>query len=170
MLDNATIQKLFEALNRALKARKVVGEIGLCGGAVMCVVFEARVSTKDVDGIFEPTSEIRKASREVAREMGVPQNWLKDVAKAYFLSDPPRVPVMDLSNLRIWAPRADYMLAMKCVSARFDTHDTDDVKFLVRHLGLKKPGDVFEIVEKYYPRKQVPSKTQILIEEIMQKS
>jgi len=167
MLNDSIIRSLFEALNHALKARKVLGEIGLCGGAVMCLVFKARASTKDVDGIFEPTKEIREAAREVARELDLPENWLNDAAKAWFLSDPPRVPVMELSNLRIWAPSADYMLAMKCVSARFDTHDADDVKFLVRHLGLKKPVDVFRIVEKYYPKKHVPPKTQFLIEEIL---
>ena len=28
------------------------------------------------------------------------------------------------------------MLAMKCISARWDTHDRDDVIFLIRHLKL----------------------------------
>jgi hypothetical protein len=58
------------------------------------------------------------------------------------------------------------MLAMKCISARFDTADKDDIIFLVKYLDLKAPGEVFDIVVKYYPREQVPPKTQFLVEEL----
>lgn len=167
MLTPETIRKLFEALNEVLRKRQVIGEVGLCGGAVMCLVFQARAATKDVDAIFEPTSEIRKASVEVAKRMHMPVDWLNDAAKGYFLMHPPTVEVLNLSNLRVWAPTAAYMLAMKCISARFDSHDADDVRFLIGHLKLTSPGEVFAIVEDYYPRNVIPPKTQFLIEEIM---
>jgi hypothetical protein len=56
------------------------------------------------------------------------------------------------------------MLAMKCVSARLDTHDRDNVVFLIRHLGLRTPAEVFDIVSRYYPRGGVPAKTRFLVE------
>jgi hypothetical protein len=133
----------------------------------MCLVFNARESTKDVDAIFEPTGQIREAASRVARKLGVPKDWLNEAAKGFFLSPIPSVDVLNLPNLRVWAPTAEYMLAMKCVSARFDTHDADDVRFLV---GLKKPRDVFKIVEDFYPRNRVPPKTEYFIEEILQKA
>jgi len=167
VLTRERIQQLFEALNEELRAQAVRGEIGLCGGAVMCLVFNARASTKDVDAIFAPAPILRAAAKSVARRLRVPEDWLNDAAKGFFLADPPRQTVMELSNLCVWAPGADYMLAMKCVSARFDTHDRDDVVFLVRHLGLKAPEDVFEIVSRYYPRNRVPAKTRFLVEEIL---
>ncbi len=123
MLDSKAILRLFSALNDELRGMGVRGEIGICGGAVMCLVFNARESTKDVDAIFHPTREIRYASKAVADRLGVPEDWLNDAAKGYFLSQPPVHDVVELSNLRVWAPQADYMLAMKCVSARFDSHD-----------------------------------------------
>lgn len=168
MLDRKFIHQLFSSLNEELARMGAVGEIGLCGGAVMCLVFQAREATKDVDGIFEPTKEIRKAATRVSKKFGLKEDWLNDAAKSYFLVDPPRQDVLELSHLRVWAPTAEYMLAMKCISARFDTHDKDDVVFLVRHLGLKTPAEVFRIVERYYPRSKVPPKTQFLIEEIME--
>ena len=168
VLTRERIRKLFEALNEELRARTVTGEIGLCGGAVMCLVFNARESTKDVVAIFSPTSVLREAARKVARRLKVPEDWLNDAAKGFFLADPPRQTVMELSNLRVWAPAADYMLAMKCVSARFDTHDRDDVVFLIAHLGLKTRAQVFEIVSRYYPRNRVPAKTRFLVEEILE--
>jgi len=168
MLDTETIIKLFGALNAELDRQGLIGEIGICGGAVMCLVFKSRDSTKDVDGVFEPTEEIREASRKVAVAMGIREDWLNDAAKAYFLRRPPAQDVLNLSNLRVWAPTAEYMLAMKCVAARFDTHDLEDVRFLLEHLGISNKDQAFRIVQKYYPRRIIPPKTQFLIEELLQ--
>lgn len=166
MLDALMIRKLFEGLNAELRQQGVVGEIGICGGAVMCLVFNARQSTKDVDGVFEPTAEIRAAATRVAQELGVPADWLNDAAKGYFSGEPPRQTVLNLSHLRVWAPSAEYMLAMKCVAARFDSRDKEDVVFLMKHLDLRLPEQVFAIIQEYYPHRLVPAKTQFLVEEL----
>ncbi len=168
MFNANEIKKLFKALNEELKKMNAKGEIGLCGGAVMCLVFQARKATKDIDAIFEPTQEIRKASKKVAQVFGLNENWLNDAAKGFFEIEPPREEVLEFTNLRIWAPRADYMLAMKCISARFDTHDREDVDFLIKHLKLKKPEQVFKLIEKYYPHQQIPPKTKFLVEELLE--
>ena len=167
MLTTDLIQKLFSALNEELKKKQVIGEVGICGGAVMCLLFKTRAATKDVDAIFEPAQAGREAAKTVSKGFDVPEDWLNDAAKAFFFTDPPRTVVLNLSNLKVWAPGADYMLAMKCFSARFDTHDRDDVKFLLKHLNLKKPEDVFEIVKKYCPRERIPPKTQFFVEELL---
>jgi hypothetical protein len=168
MLESKRILELFEALNDELQAKDVRGEIGICGGAVMCLVFNARESTKDVDAIFEPTREIREASKSVAAKLGVPEDWLNDAAKGYFLSQPPVHDVVELSHLRVWAPQADYMLAMKCHSARFDSHDIDDVRFLLKHLGIQSAEEACRIVEQYVPRNVIPAKTRFLLEELLE--
>lgn len=116
--------------------------------------------------MFAPTREIRDAARVVAGEFGVPDDWLNDAAKGFLVSSPPRIQVLDLPNLRVWAPTAEYLLAMKCISARFDTHDADDVAFLARHLGLAAPDEVFERITRYYPQERVPPKTRFLVEEL----
>ena len=166
MLRIALIKKLFAALNEELAKTKTIGEIGLCGGAVMCLVFQARQATKDVDAIFEPTREIRQAAKKVAKQFGLEATWLNDAAKAYFHVDPPKEDVLQFSNLRVWAPKADYMLAMKCVAARLDTHDKDDIEFLIGYLNLATVQDVLHVIKKYYPRSQVPARSQFLIEEL----
>lgn len=168
MLDVSLIKDLFKALNEELAKKKIVGEMGICGGAVMCLVYHARPATKDIDAVFEPTREIRKASKIVAHKFGLDEHWLNDAVKGFFHADPPREDVFNMPNLRVWAPSADYMLAMKCVSARFDTFDKDDIKFLISYLKLSKPEQVFDVVAKYYPHNKVPAKTKFLIEEIME--
>ncbi|MBI4056463.1 MAG: hypothetical protein HY399_02840 [Elusimicrobia bacterium] len=168
MLDGKLIRKLFKALNAELNKMGVIGEVGICGGAVMCLVFNARKATKDIDAIFQPTREMRKAVKAVGEKFGLGANWLNDAAKGYFYADPPREDAVNLSNLRVWAPRADYMLAMKCIAARFDAHDRDDVLFLIRYLKLKNSEAVFSLIELYYPHKMVPAKTKFFVEEIFQ--
>lgn len=167
MLTVDRIRHLFQALDEELRKIGVVGEVGICGGAVMCLVFQARRATKDVDAIFEPTQEIRTAAKAVATRLGVPEDWLNDAAKAFFHADPPREDVLTLPNLRVWAPTAKYMLAMKCISARFDSHDLEDTKFLIEYLQLRTPNDVFDIIQAYYPQRLIPPKTQFLIEELL---
>jgi len=167
LLTRQRIVELFQALNEELSRREVTGEVGICGGAVMCLVFQAREATKDVDAVFEPTRQIRESAAAVARENGLPEDWLNDAAKLYFHVDPPREPVLEFSHLRVWAPTARYMLAMKCISARFDSSDLDDVRFLINYLGLDTSESVFEIIEQYYPHHLIPAKTRFMVEELM---
>ena len=58
---------------------------------------------------------------------------------------------------------------MKCMAARIagtgnESSDVADIVFLIRHLQLKTPIEVLDIVAQYYPAKQIPAKTQFLIE------
>lgn len=168
MLSKNQIEHLFERLNEKLKNDGVKGEIGIVGGAVMCLVFNARQSTKDIDGIFVPTSKIREFIREISEEEGIDRDWLNDGAKGYIQGDFKRVNILSLSNLNVWAPEAKYMLAMKCISARIDTSDKDDVIFLIKRLGLKRAEDVLDIISKYYPKQLVPVKTQYFLEELFE--
>jgi hypothetical protein len=168
MLTRERIEDLLQKLNTLLTERGEVGEIGLVGGAVMCLVYNARVATKDVDAIFEPASVIRELAARIAATESIPPDWLNDAAKGFILPGFERQEVLSLSNLRVWAPEPRYMLAMKCISARWDTSDKDDVLFLTKLLKLTAPQAVFEIIESYYPHDKIPPKTQFLIEELLE--
>ncbi len=61
------------------------------------------------------------------------------------------------------------MLAMKCISGRWDTSDRDNVTFLVDRLELESAEQVFELIESYYPARRIPPKTQFFIEELFKK-
>lgn len=169
MLSQKEIIHLFEELNEKLRARGEIGEIGLIGGAVMCLVYQSRNATRDVDAIFKPAALIRKLSAEMGETHRLGPNWLNDAAKGYLRDSFTKEEVMNLSNLRIWAPEASYMLSMKCISARWDTHDRDDVIFLIKHLKLISPKQVFRFIESFYPKNLIPPKTQFFIEEIFAK-
>lgn len=55
VLSAADIRRHFELLDGELLAEGIVGELYLVGGAVMCLVFNTRPSTNDVDGYLVPT-------------------------------------------------------------------------------------------------------------------
>lgn len=169
MLSKEKIIQLFTELNSQLHNEGEIGEIGMVGGAVMCLVYNARNATRDVDAIFEPTQIIRKLVAKIAEKFDVGPDWLNDAAKGYIHGDFKREEILSLSNLRVWAPEPQYMLAMKCISARWDSSDRDDVIFLIKYLNIKSPKKVFSIIEKFYPKNQVPTKTRFFIEELFEK-
>lgn len=168
MLTAKQIEGLFVELNEALRREAQVGEVGIVGGAVMCLVYNARAATRDVDAVFEPTALIRKLVAQIAANHDLPDDWLNDAVKAFVQGEFVRETVLELSNLRVWAPEPRYMLAMKCVSARWDTHDRDDCVFLIKTLALESPAEVFAIIEGYYPKNRILPKTQFLIEELFE--
>ncbi|MGB7070866.1 MAG: DUF6036 family nucleotidyltransferase [Pyrinomonadaceae bacterium] len=162
------ITQYLTELNDELRQMDVKGEVSLYGGAVMCLVYDARPATKDVDAIFKPTVEIRKAILRIADRHGLNENWFNDAVKGYWVEHKQLV-LFDLPNLTVFVPEPDYLLAMKSISARDATYDRDDVRTLINVLGLTKPEEVFSIIEKYYPRNQIKPATQYFIEEIFQK-
>lgn len=168
MLSKEQILRCFEELNEELRLAGHKGEVGIVGGAVMCLVFNARQSTRDVEAIFEPSQLIRTAAKKIGRRHHLAEDWLNDAAKGYLTSNFKRTNVALMSNLVIWAPEARYMLAMKCISARWDTSDRDDVIFLLKHLKMTKAKDVFDLIQNYYPKDKIPAKTQFFIEEVFE--
>lgn len=168
MLTQKKIHELFEQLNEALRTEGQKGEIGIVGGAVMCLVYNARASTKDIDGIFEPATLIRTLAKKIAINNNLTADWLNDGAKGFLVPGFSQEEVVTFSNLRIWAPDPRYMLAMKSISGRFDSNDRDDVIFLIKKIGMKSANDVFDLIESYYPKNIISSKTTFFIEEVFE--
>ena len=81
-LTQADIRRLLELLDAALAEEDAVGEVYLVGGAVMCLVHDARPATRDVEAFFRPAKLIREAAARVADRAGVPRSWLNDAMKA----------------------------------------------------------------------------------------
>lgn len=159
------ILKYLHALNEKLQRRNVKGEICLYGGAVMCLVYDARPSTKDVDAIFQPSEIIREAAKEIANEYELVNDWLNDGVKG-FLVEHPRKVFLNLSHLVVMVADPEYMLAMKSLSARIDGTDSKDIEFLINKLKITTVDEVFKIIDKYYPRRIVKPATQFFLEEV----
>lgn len=163
------IEKLFTLLDQALADDDVVGELYLVGGAVMCLLFNARGSTRDVDGVFEPSARIREVAKRVAEENNLPGDWLNDGVKGFMSDAGSFDEYRVLGNLRILAARADYLLAMKCLAMRIgeEFQDLEDVRYLLRYLNINCYKDALETVMRYYPIERFPQKTLYVLEELL---
>jgi hypothetical protein len=163
------ILRAFRVLNDELEREGIKAEVGVVGGAAMVLAFNARESTRDVDAVFAPSAKVREAAARVAAAQSLPLDWLNDAAKGYMPEDTqPRSIILDLPHLAVWTPPAQYLLAMKAIAARFDSNDAQDLRALIRHLDLREVKAVLEVVERYYPRKQIPPKTQFFLEELFE--
>ncbi len=166
-MDSEEIEKYLSMLNEELGRLAAKGEICLYGGAVMCLLYQARPSTKDIDAVFQPGKEIREAARRIAAQEGLREDWLNDGVKGFITDHAQRV-YLDLPNLKVYVPEPDYLLAMKVLAARVDATDKEDVRILLQELQIKSPEEVFSIVEKYYPKNQIRPATKFFIEELLQ--
>ena len=173
-LTRETILKALSRLNEKLREETVIGEICLFGGTAMVLAFNARLSTHDVDAVFEPPEVFRRRAREIADELNLPADWLNDGVKGYVSNAPEYTSdgLPQMSHLRIIRPTAEYLLAMKCMASRFPSYTTkgdhDDIIFLLNHLGLKDVDAIFNVVEKFYDPEHILPKTQFLIRELLE--
>jgi len=174
MLSRAAIVTALTRLSDELGRSGVLGEINVVGGTAMVLACNARSATKDVDAIFEPSSEVRAAAAVVARDLELPADWLNDSVKR-FLSisgDFAPVPAVDLPHLRVQAPTPEYMLAVKVLAARSGADsgqgDAGDIAFLIRLLGIRDAEAVMEIVSRYYDPSRILPRSLYLVDAIIE--
>ncbi len=170
-LTKAEILRLLELLDEELAVTGIKGELYRVGGAVMCLVLDAREATRDIDAFFKPTELIRTAAKRVAARADVPDTWLNDAVKGYLSPRGDFGPFLDLPHLRVYAAEPHYLLAMKCAAMRLgeEFHDLDDVRYLLRYLNIETADEALEVVTRYFDEKQLHPKTRLALEELLDK-
>ena len=161
--------RLLRSLNDELKTAGIKGQINLAGGAVMCLAFGARESTRDVDAVFHPSAAVLDAASKVAAKEGVRDTWLNDGVKAYVSDRGTFVSFLELGNLKVFCASPEYMLAMKCLALRFGAGywDEEDVRYLLRNLGITRYEDAKEILERYYSLDEFPETALPVLQELL---
>lgn len=169
LLTAADIRRLLELLDAELAAAEVVGELYLVGGAVMCLVYDAREATRDVDAYFKPTALIREAATRVAGRAGVHETWLNDAVKGFLSPRGTFDPHLELPHLRVYVAEPHYLLAMKCAAMRLgeEFQDLGDVRYLLRYLDISTVDEALAVVTRYFDEKQLPPKTRFALEELL---
>lgn len=143
------------------------------GGAAMILGWNARLSTRDVDGLFAPAATIRRLAVDLADEAGIPASWLNDAVKGFLdrpVSPEERRELAGFSHLRVFIPPPEYLIATKAVAARSDPghEDAADLKFLLRRQELRDPEAVMRLVEDYFPSRALPAKVRFFIEAVLE--
>jgi hypothetical protein len=138
------------AVGRVLHARGIDGELYIVGGAAIALALDARRSTRDVDGVFEPKAAIYEAASVVAVELDLPAGWLNDAVKGFLAGpDPEAAPVLEVPGLRCLAASPRMLLALKVLAHRAG-EDEDDVRLLARELDLDRAEQVLAIAEEVF--------------------
>ena len=116
----------------------------------MVVLSEARDTTKDVDAVLleaDRRPEVRHAALEVARELGLPEDWLNEGAKGYLHGLDLGEVVLERPTLVVQAVSPAQLLAMK-LSAWRDDLDIADARLLLWKLQGER-DEVWAAVEPF---------------------
>ena len=142
-MDSQTLFLTREQIERALRrlgeiavSRGETIEVLVVGGAAMILGYNARASTRDVDGVFfEPpaAATIRVWIENVAIESGLPADWFNDGAKGFLVGLSRGRNLLSAPGIEVWQPLSEQLLAMKLAAWR-DNRDINDARCLLQDL------------------------------------
>lgn len=169
MLSQERILELFAELNDELCRMGIRGDVFIVGGAAMAVAYDARPATRDVDGIWHPSAEIRAAAARVAtRHDDLDEDWLNDGVKGFLPGEDRGTPkvVYDNDCLTLRAASPEYLLATKLL-ASLVSRDEDDILLLYGLCGLTTVQEGLGLVERYYPGRPIEAKVRYYLEDLL---
>jgi hypothetical protein len=159
------IERHLRQVGRYLDEQQLTGEILIVGGAYMTLVLQQREATKDVDAYFASNAAaIREAAAQVAREEGLPADWLNDAVKGFVFTEPEISLWLEYPGLRVYAPAPAYIFAMKAFAGR--PEDLRDLDALRTILGLNSAGEALELITRYVPASLLSPRIQYLVEDL----
>ncbi len=97
-------------------------------------------------------------SSEVARELKLPDDWLNDHVKQFLAEKEAKRQLIGIDfgrGLRVSVPTASYLLALKLRACRPPlpgyAGDYDDLRFLIRKIGIKSVDAARSNHDKFFP-------------------
>lgn len=166
-LDRVALTRAFKALEEQLASQDVRAHVYIVGSAALLMAHRRSQTTMDVDALSIDHREVALASAQVvAREQGLPDDWLNDDVRWVPILPPqpgPRAEVLfDSANLVVTGASARHILAMKVRAAR--TRDLEDIKLLMRQIGIATMQEVRDIHRAVYPHDEIPWRSEERIE------
>jgi len=154
-LSAEDIKNAFAALSEELAALGERAQIAITGGAALVLLFNARQTTKDVDAYFvQPDPpRIREAAARVSRALDLPEDWLNDGAKGYFVAISEGEIVYESPTLTVRAVSLEQLLAMKLAAWR-DAVDRADARLLLSKMQGSR-DEIWPRIEPFVPRSHV---------------
>lgn len=118
--------------------------------------------------MFLPHGLVVAEAHALAVELGLPRWWLNEQASEYIAAggDPEAPLIFDHPGLWVSTASPEHLLAMKALAAR--RRDLDDLRFLVRHLGLTSPHQVVELSSRVFPLEPLPDRAKLVLADLFE--
>lgn len=138
---------------KKLSGKSIPAEIILIGGAAILANYGFRESTYDMDALISSSSAISDAISHVGDEYGLPNGWLnEDFIKTKSYTPKLRQYSVHYKEfgriLEIRTVQAEYLLAMKMVSARDYKNDLSDIIGIIAEHQKRQLPLTWEMVER----------------------
>jgi hypothetical protein len=173
MLDKDTAKRALARLGSLAKEHHIALQLTIYGGTVMMLAYNTRPGTKDIDAIFRPRDDAQPLLVQVARELGLDENWLNDDVKVWVGENEHGALVefrelAHIAGVPVRRPSAKYLLAMKARAGRLPLPgrkgDFDDLVFLLRHTNTRTIAEVDKLVERYFLQDCLPEDKRAIVE------
>jgi hypothetical protein len=150
-LSASDIKRAFVALSEELAREERRAEVAIAGGAAMVLLFHARETTKDVDAYFltPEASTVRAAAERVASRLNLPEDWINDGAKGYFVGVTTGEVLFESKSLLVSAISTAQLLAMKLAAWR-DAVDRADARLLLLQIS-GSAEEIWAIIKPFVP-------------------
>lgn len=157
-LNRARITQALRRLGALAHEKKVTLEVSVYGGAVFTLVYGSRDATKDVDAVVRQHSLARALASQVAKELGLPDDWLNDHVKQFLAEKEAKRQLAEVDfgeGIRVSVPTAAYLLAMKLRACRPPLPgyegDYGDIRFLIRKMEITSVDEAEVIHDRFFP-------------------
>ena len=105
---------------------------------------------------------------ELARERGLPGDWLNDAVKGLLPDRSPPVEgygTFSADGIHVGVASPEYLFAMKAQAARVET-DGEDLRRLAEVLDIASASAALDLVERFYGPERLRPVTHLLLEEL----
>lgn len=167
-LDRERILALLGRLDEACVEAGIDAELFLVGGAAMALMYDVGRATRDLDGIFAPSAELRAIIARLGADEDLQPDWLNDAAKGFLPGNDPHAQdgyVGQALRVQVASPR--YLLAMKLLSARPE-RDFDDAVRLAELAGIDRHEELLAVLDEHYPPSAIPAKCRYFAGDVVQ--
>lgn len=165
-LDRSRITAALARLGERLSEEGKQGDLFVVGGAAMALAYDDRRITRDIDAVFEPKMVIYRLARDIAAEIGLPDDWLNDGVKAFVVADPASGSVYEFAGLRVQVASPELLLSLKVSAARLG-EDDEDLRILASMLGLTTADQVLDLAIDIVGEARLTPRAQFFVEEVM---
>jgi len=158
--------EVLECLDEKLRENKLELTLNIYGGTVMMACFDVRPATKDVDALFETSPQIDNILLDIAETFDLNKDWINQDMKEplKYLRKESLKEIYKFTNLKVFAPSPEQMLAMKVLSARPEPYkDFEDAEFLINYLKINSLKDVLDIFNAFVGRRYLGDRQKIFL-------